>query len=210
MNRLLLILTIAVGMLGCDRCSEQHPSEEVRVLAPPSLPISAPTSQVVAGAQSAPRLAPVPSTPLSDEDLAVCRTKGDLLGQSICLGSLAQRHRDTRYCDEVEKLAEKAGEEDPSILRDGVAARQCFRTIAYMRDDPGICVRVTDPAMAGSCLSYFAMKRRDASLCALGQASEAGMTCYLNEATRLRDPELCTKTGKYEVECTKRLGPLSP
>jgi len=154
-----LLLLIA----SCERCGEQaqQPAAPSRstVASHPALPRA-----TGANSREAPRLAPVPDTPLTGEDTASCDDTESLHKRIACIGSLAQRNRDPRFCDKIAELSKQATDKDPDIIRSGTAANACLRTIAFMRDDPSICTRIVRPAMAGSCLSYFAMKRQDPKL----------------------------------------------
>jgi hypothetical protein len=198
------LLVALGGTSGCERCAEEPapaPSSPPTVVK--ERPASSPRS-----AREAPRLAPVPTSPLSAEEIASCDDAENLQKRAACLGALAQRNRDPRYCDKIAEISKQATAEDPGIIKSGTAAHACLRTIAFMRDDPSLCARIGSAAMAGSCLSYFAMKRQDPEVCDLGKDSEAGHTCYLNEAARMRDPALCQKTGPFQDDCAKRLGPI--
>ncbi|MBN2361911.1 MAG: hypothetical protein JXR83_20840 [Deltaproteobacteria bacterium] len=152
---------------------------------------------------------PIPSGPLAAADTASCDSSESLLKRLACLASLAQHQSDPRYCDLVGELAKQAGAKEPEIVRSGTATNACYRSVALRRDDPQLCNRISDPSMAGSCLSYFAMKRGDPEVCAQG-GGEAMATCFLNEAARTRDPSLCLRAGKFQADCERRLGPVAP
>jgi len=156
---------------------------------------------------AAPALPPVPTGPLTAADTASCDVAESLLKRIACIGTLAQHQRDPRYCDLVAQLSKQAGAQEPEIVRSGAAANSCQRSIAFLRNDPAMCDRISDPSMAGSCLSYFAMKRHDPKVCELG-SGEAAPTCFLNEAARTRDYSLCLRTGRFQSDCEKRLGPV--
>ena len=198
------LLVALSGAIACERCAkepEQTPQSKPK--AAQRGPATPPTST-----REAPRLAPVPSEPLTAEDVATCDDAENLHKRAACLGALAQCNRDPRYCDKIAEVSKQATAEDPEIIRSGTAANACLRTIAFMRDDPSLCARIGSAAMAGSCLSYFAMKRQDPKVCDLGKGGEASHTCYLNEAARTRDPDLCKHTGQFQDDCAKRLGPI--
>ncbi len=218
MRALALTLTALLGLAGCEACDDSKP-ESNPPAAQPATPRASGSSvdpqtaarqpQTARGPGTGPTLPTVPDSPLSKEQLSTCMVDEAVLDRIACMGSLAQRHRDPRYCDAIAEQAAAAGKDAPEMVRSGTAAHACLRTIAFMRDDAELCKKIGQPAMAGSCLSYFAMKRRDPTVCGQAQ-NEASRTCYLNEAARTRDPSLCEKTGSFREDCVKRLGPASP
>lgn len=207
---LLLLTAVATGCQGCDKKST--PSEPIVAAAPVAAAADGQAPSAVPGvakAAAGPRFSPLPTGPLSKEDTADCDREKQIMDQVTCLGSLAQRRRDPRFCDRIAELANRADESAPALLRSGNAANACHRTIAFVRDDPKLCVAIAQASMAAGCLSYFAMKGHDPALCELGQG-EVAASCYLNEAARTHNAALCAKTGRFAEDCSKRLGPSVP
>jgi hypothetical protein len=205
-GRALIIVVATHGLFACGDFSCDKKA------ATASSPL---TTRPTEGASTGPARAvdtlapPVPTTPLTDKDLESCAISEGAMKQATCVAALAQRTRDPRYCEAVNKIGAKATDQDPDLLRNGSAANACYKTIALMRDDAQLCARISDPSMSASCLTFFAMKRRDTKVCDLGRDNAVAM-CYLNEAARTRDVALCTKTGQYQKDCEKRLGPAGP
>lgn len=219
---LLLGLTLLAMASACDSCKGDRPAGSVAPLSRKST--QGAEKNVAAGAVAksgaavesavavdsaharAPRFAPLSAAPLNKEDTADCDVEADLMDKVTCLASLAQRRRDPRFCDRIEALAKTAGDKAPVLIRSGNAGSACHRTIAFVRDDPKLCVAIQQDSMAAGCLSYFAMKRHDPKICELAKG-EAAASCYLNEAARTHDASLCAKTGRFAEDCSKRLGP---
>ncbi len=214
-GRLFLLLGLAVLTQAsyCDNCKGDSQQGSVRPAltqaeqAAPEAPGKPNKQQALAG--TAPRFAPVPTSALSKEDTADCDNEKELLDKVTCLGALAQRRRDPRFCARISELAKRAGDKAPALIRSGNAASACYRTIAFVRDEPKLCVLIQQDSMAAGCLSYFAMKRHEPKVCDLAKG-EAAASCYLNEAARTHDASLCAKTGHFAEDCNKRLGPGRP
>lgn len=209
----LAFLISALSVVGCKgacKGDSQAGSVDPRPVMQPQSEQKAQNVPAKADVDSAaahgPRFAPLPTGPLSKEDTADCEVEKELMDKVTCLGALAQRRRDPRFCDRIASLAKTAGEKAPALIRSGNAASACHRTIAFVRDDPKLCVAIQQDSMAAGCLSYFAMKRHDPKVCDLA-TGEAAASCYLNEAARTHDASLCAKTGHFAEDCNKRLGP---
>ena len=209
MSRFLLSALLVSGLFflaACPKKSEEQKPEQTKKTRPL---VDPQTAGPRPDSQATPQLSPIPETPLSAEETASCNSEKNLGAKVACLGALAQRHRDPRYCDVIAKLSQTATKDSPKLLQSGTAENACRRTIAIIRNNPALCAEIGQVSMAASCLSYFAMKKRDPSLCDLGKG-EAIATCYLNEAARTHNLALCEKTGKYLEDCKKRLGAVTP
>jgi hypothetical protein len=201
-----LVLFGLTLFVSCDGCADQKKAAPELQKATPHTDESKKVDLQARSAPRGPRFAPLTTGPLSKEDTADCDVEKDLLDKVTCLGALAQRRRDPRFCDRIEALAKAAGDKAPALIRSGSAGSACHRTIAFVRDEPELCVAIQQDSMAAGCLSYFAMKRHDPKVCDLAKG-EVAASCYLNEAARTHDASLCAKTGHFADDCNKRLGP---
>jgi hypothetical protein len=140
----------------------------------------------------------VSTEPTSTEDIAiekkVCEENESLLGQTLCLSSLATKQDDFLICN--------------AASHEGVKY-QCYAIYAERRSTPDVCEEIPPTStehkdLRDSCISDVAKDNGDFILCEKVQSQGLRDSCYWGIAKQTGDTALCEKIhdNGLKSDCT--------